>query len=76
MTAPLLAYPDFDKDFILETDASKRGLGTKLSQNQEDNKMHPVAYASRSVSRAEANYAVSDLETLAVWTVTYFCHYL
>jgi len=48
-----------------------------LSQTQDDNKFHPVAYASRSVSSAEANYAISDLETLAVvWAVTHFCYYL
>ena len=52
---------------------SKFGLGTILSQTQDDNRLHPVAYASRSVSTSEANYAISDLETLAVvWTVTHF----
>ena len=63
---PILAYPDFKKDFVLETDASKLGLGAILSQRQEDNRLHPVAYASRSVSASEANYAITDLETLAV----------
>ena len=75
----LLAYPDFDKDFTLETDASKLGLGAILSQyhDQDDNKLHPVAYASRSVSVSEAKYSISDLETLAVvWAVTHFRYYL
>lgn len=77
LTSPLLAYPDFNKDFILETDASKVGLGAILSQYQEDQKLHPVAYPSRSVSTTEANYAVTDLETLAVvWAVTHFRYYL
>ena len=65
-TTPVLAYPDFSKDFTLETDASKLGLGAILSQCQEDRKLHPVAYASGSISNAEANYAITDLETLAV----------
>jgi len=70
VTSPLLAYPDFDKDFTLETDASKLGLGAILSQYQEDGKLHPVAYASQSVS---ANYSITDLETLAVvWAFTHF----
>ena len=73
LTSPLLVYPDFSKDFTLETDASKSGLGAILSQYEDDQKLHPVAYASRSVSTTEANYAFTDLETLAVvWAVTYF----
>ena len=77
LTSPVLAYPDFDKDFTLETDASKHGLGAILSQYKDDQHLHPVAYASRSVSATEANYAVTDLETLAVvWAVTHFRYYL
>ena len=67
LTPPILAYPDFGKDFVLETDASKHGLGAILSQRQEDNRLHPVhpvAYASRSISASEANYAITNLETL------------
>ena len=77
LTPPVLAYPDFTKDFVIETDASKQGLGAILSQRQEDNKLHPVAYASRSVSVAEANYAITNLETLAVvWAITHFRYYV
>ena len=76
ITPPVLSYPDFDKSFILETDASISGLGAILSQLQEDGKLHPLAYASRSLSESE-NYPVTDLETLAVvWGVTHFRYYL
>ena len=71
----MLPYPDFNKDFTLETDASKHGLGDILSQYKEDQQLHPIAYASRSVSATEANYGITDLETLAVhvvWAVTHF----
>ena len=73
LTAPVLGYPDFTKDFTLETDATKVGLGAILSQYQEDQKLHPVAYASRSTSASEVNYAITNLETLGVvWAVTHF----
>lgn len=76
-TAPVLAYPSFSRDFVLETDASTFGLGAVLSQPQEDGRTHPVAYASRALSPQEANYSVTELETLAVvWAVTYFHTYL
>ena len=75
--APVLAYPCFDKDFTLETDASIDGIGAVLSQSQEDGCIHPVAFASRSLSPSERNYGITDLETQAVvWAVTHFRCYL
>ena len=44
--APVLAFPDFQKPFLLETDASGKGLGAILSQKQDNGRYHPVAYAS------------------------------
>ena len=69
----MLAFPDFDRNFVLETDASILGLGAILSQIQEDGNLHPLAYASRSLSKSEKNYSATDLETLAVvWAVTHY----
>ena len=56
VTPPVLAYPSFEKDFTLETDASVLGLGAVLSQRQEDGRLHPVAYASRALNPSEKNY--------------------
>ena len=47
--APVLAYLDYSKPFILEMDASLNGLGTVLSQKGEDNKVCVITYASRSL---------------------------
>ena len=39
--------------FTIETDANYSGLGTILSQEQEDGCLHPVSYASRALAPAE-----------------------
>ena len=75
--APVLAFPDFSKTFILETDASGTGLGAVLSQNQEDDRPKPLCFASRTLQSHEKNYGVSELEALAVvWAVKHFRVYL
>ncbi|GES85289.1 KRAB-A domain-containing protein [Rhizophagus clarus] len=77
ITAPLLAYPDFTKSFLLFTDASITALGAVLEQEQEDGLRHPIAYASRSTSESERNYSSTELECAAViWAVNYFRPYL
>ena len=43
-----------------------KALSAVLSQRQEDNQLHPVAFASRALSAAEKNYSITELETLAV----------
>ena len=77
VSSPVLAFPDFDKSFVLETDTSIQGLGAVLSKKQADEKLHPVAYASRSLANNEERYAITDLETLAVvWAISHFQYYL
>ena len=71
MTAPVLAFADFKKEFQLETDVSGDGLGAVLSQRQEDGLLHPVAFASRGLKGGEARYHSSKLEFLALkWAIT------
>ena len=61
-STPVLVFPDFDKPFLLETDASKEGLGAVLSQKQSDRWYHPVAFGSCSLTPSEKNYHSSKLE--------------
>ena len=72
----ILAFPDFSKTFILDTDASDTGLGAVLSQ-EYDGKERVVSYASRVLSKAEKRYSTTRKELLAVVTfVKYFRAYL
>ena len=75
---PVLVFPDFDKHFLLETDASKEGLGEVPSQKQSDGWYHPITFGSHSLTPSEKNYHSSKLEFLALkWSVMeHFKEYL
>ena len=69
-SAPVLVFPDFNKAFLLERDASKEVLGAVLSQKQSDRWYHPVAFGSCSLTPSEKNYHSSKLEFLALkWSM-------
>ena len=50
LEAPVLAFANFDKSFLVEMDESKLGLGAVLSQKQADGQYHLLAYASQSLT--------------------------
>ena len=76
ITAPVLAFPNFDKPFRVYTDASGTGIGTVLTQ-ENNNRSHPIAYASRTLTKAETVYPTIEKEALAiVYAVKYFRPYL
>ena len=64
--APILAYANFTKPFKLHTDACGTGLGAVLYQTWEDGTKAVIAYASRSLSKAESHYPAHKLEFLTL----------
>ena len=57
---PVLVFPDFDKPFLLETDASKEELGAVLSQKQSDGRYHPVAFGSHSLRKPDSRWSYAS----------------
>ena len=78
MHSPVLAFADYTKDFLLEMDTSKEGLGAVLSQKQGDGWFHWVAYGSWGLSTYKKNYHSTKLEFLVLkWAVMeHFKEYL
>ena len=72
----ILKLPDFDRPFVLRTDASDTGLGAMLLQKYDD-VFFPVAFASKRLAMAQVAYAVVERECLAiVWSVEHLSVYL
>lgn len=73
---PILQYPDFSKEMILTTDASRIALGAVLSQGQISQEK-PIAFTSRTLNKAESNYSTTEQELLAiVWATKHLRPYL
>ena len=64
-TAPVLGMLEPDGQYILDTDTSDVGLGSVLSQVQNDEE-RVIAYASRTLQKPERNYETTKKELLAV----------
>ncbi|GJU85879.1 putative reverse transcriptase domain-containing protein [Tanacetum coccineum] len=71
-SAPILALPKGSENFIVYCDASHKGLGAVLMQNEK-----VIAYASRQLKIHEKNYTTHDLELGAVvFALKIWRHYL
>lgn len=74
---PVLRAPDFSRTFIVQCDASDRGLGVVLSQTDEKNEEHPVLFLSRKLTTREEAYSASEKECLClIWAVQKLSCYL
>jgi hypothetical protein len=70
-TCPVLALPDFTLPFVLECDASSKGISVVLVQG------HPIVFESRKLSQPERLYSIYDKEMLAIMhALTKFRQYL
>ena len=73
----VLAYPNKEGTFVLDTDASLYGVGGVLSQIQEDGQEKVISYASKTLSKTQQNYCTTMRELLAsVVFIKHFHHYL
>lgn len=66
VTAPILAFPKSNEEFVVEVDASKQAVGGVLSQNQDDGILHPVAYFSTTMNDAQRNWSPYIQEAYAI----------
>ena len=66
ITAPVLAFAQFDKPFILATDSSDESIGYVLSQLDSNGKEHPIAYGGRALRNEELRWHITDKEGLAL----------
>ena len=64
--SPVLHSPDFKKPFVLQTDASDRGVGAVPSQKNEAEDDNPIAYFSKKLQPREERYSTIEKECLAI----------
>ena len=77
VSPPVLAFPDFSKEFILYTDASDFAIGYVLGQTGDTGREQVIAYGGRSMNTAERKWGITDKEGLAlVEGICYFKHFL
>jgi len=77
VTAPILATPDWTKEFHVTVDASGWCVGAILWQPDKEKRERPIYYASRQMNPAERNYTTTEREALAmVYACKKFRHYL
>ena len=76
-SAPVLVHLDFNREFILYSDACRKGIAAALYQVAEDRKEHPILFISRGLTDAETRYSATELECLAVvWCLHKLEHYV
>ena len=65
-TKPILHAPNFNRQFIVQTDASDFGMGIVLSQVDDKQNEHPILYLSKKFSNSERKYCTTERECAAI----------
>lgn len=63
---PILKFPDLNQPFVVEVDASNYAVGGILSQKGSDEQLHPVAYFSTALQKAQKNWSATNKEAFAL----------
>ncbi|GBN83218.1 Retrovirus-related Pol polyprotein from transposon 17.6 [Araneus ventricosus] len=63
---PVLYASDYNREFIVQTDASDLGIGIVLSQRDDKNEKHPVLYLSKKFTDAQRKYGTTEKECAAI----------
>lgn len=72
--APIMRFPNYDVPFHIHTDASNAGIAAVLMQ-EHNGLLHPLAYVSKTITKAQRNYSATKKEALALtFALNYFRH--
>ncbi|GFX81866.1 retrovirus-related Pol polyprotein from transposon 297 [Trichonephila clavipes] len=72
---PVLYAPTFEREFIVQTDASNAGMGAVLSQLTEQGEEHPILYLSKKFSEVEKRYCTTEKECASIVFAIKRLHY-
>lgn len=77
MSKPILRAPNYERPFVIQCDASDRGMGAVLCQRDDSGGEHPILYASRKLTTREEAYSASEKECAClVWAVQKLACYI
>ncbi|GFT49326.1 retrovirus-related Pol polyprotein from transposon 297 [Trichonephila clavipes] len=72
---PVLYAPNFEREFIVQTDASNAGMGAVLTQLTEQGEEHPIVYLSKKFSEVEKRYCTTEKECASIVFAIKRLHY-
>jgi len=62
----VLAYPDWDKEFVLITDAAKNGSGFIISQRDANDRLRVICYGGRQWNKHEQEMSATEMELASI----------